>query len=586
MTLVRELRSLDREAWLFLSVDNEKTDRLVNAVHCDPSWIIREREWPDFAAQISGAGKSWECVILDRYQTPSETFSRWVKVAPLIGIDEGGPCRNSFDFLIDILPGAAAVNKWRAANISDPSLLPLPEKTEHPESRTNTAALKILVSFGQEDSAGLGLAVTNALTRAMHTANNSSNCLDITLPEKPIPNLSEHLGEYGIVITHYGLTAFEALYAGVPVLLLSPGAYHEKLARAAGFYSAGIGVKKAAKLARLLFQKNALNQLNHALLRKLENHCAALAARYNLDRKPAQSLASLINGFTPLVSRKCPACGALLHDEIFARYGERSYCRCPECGIISMNRVNQPPIEYAREYFFDMYKRQYGKTYLEDFPNLINMAKQRLAIIQQLLPPAADAAGETCLLDIGCAYGPFLAAAQTAGFSPFGIDPAEDAVQYVRQTLGIPAAQGFFPFPDATLQPHSYNVVTLWYVIEHFRDCIPALEEIRRLLKPGGVLAFATPSFAGISGRASLTRFLEHSPADHWTIWSPATCRRALKKAGFTVKKIAVSGIHPERFPVIGRFARSRKSPLYGLLLAFSKMFALGDTFEVYAVLS
>jgi 2-polyprenyl-3-methyl-5-hydroxy-6-metoxy-1,4-benzoquinol methylase len=186
-------------------------------------------------------------------------------------------------------------------------------------------------------------------------------------------------------------------------------------------------------------------------------------------------------------------------------------------------------------------------------------------------------------LDIGCAYGPFLAAAREEGFSPCGIDPAQDAVRYVTETLGIPAVQGFFPAHGSRLTA-PYAGITLWYVIEHFRGCVPVLAEIRELLKSGGALAFATPSFTGVSGRASLHNFLEHSPADHWTIWSPSVAKKVLKTAGFTVKKIVNSGHHPERFPVLGTYARSKKSPLYGPLLAISRIFALGDTFEVYAV--
>jgi hypothetical protein len=50
------------------------------------------------------------------------------------------------------------------------------------------------------------------------------------------------------------------------------------------------------------------------------------------------------------------------------------------------------------------------------------------------------------------------------------------------------------------------------------------------------------------------------------------------------VKKIVVSGHHPERFPVFGILAKSKISPFYWLLLAVSKLFGLGDTFEVYTV--
>ena len=46
----------------------------------------------------------------------------------------------------------------------------------------------------------------------------------------PIENLKEKLYEYDLVVTHYGLTAFEAAAAGCAVLLLGTSKLHEKLA--------------------------------------------------------------------------------------------------------------------------------------------------------------------------------------------------------------------------------------------------------------------------------------------------------------------------------------------------------------------
>ncbi|GBU29060.1 hypothetical protein R84B8_02623 [Treponema sp. R8-4-B8] len=264
-----------------------------------------------------------------------------------------------------------------------------------------------------------------------------------------------------------------------------------------------------------------------------------------------------------------------------------------------MDRTCPPPIEYEREYFFESYKKQYGKTYLEDFPNLVAMAKRRVRHISQILHTKSTKVQRTqreeergdfsALLDIGCAYGAFLVAAKEEGFSPVGIDPAGDAVRYVQETLNITAVQGFFPncqLPTpqgGNAAPPLYDVITLWYVIEHFTDCLTVLAEIKKLLKPGGILAFSTPSYSGVSGRNSLRRFLENSPSDHFTIWSPKMCKKALALAGFKVKKIVITGFHPERFPFFGKFAKSKKSPLYWVFMAVSKIFGLGDTFEVYA---
>ncbi|MCL1837057.1 MAG: methyltransferase domain-containing protein, partial [Treponema sp.] len=606
MALVSGLRAMDREAWLYLPAVTDAATvayGLITANDFNKNWLVTEAFLHD---------KKFGCILLDRFQTPQEELARWAELAPVIGIDEGGAARNAFDFLIDILPGTGK----RKPNIADPSLLPLPEKPDRQKENncgvTLNTPLKILITFGHEDAAGLGPAIAQTL------APEESNEMEITflrgtlkshLPDsrslipipqslnifESIPNLNKQLGKYDLIITHYGLTAFEALYAGVPVLLVSPSAYHEKLAKKAGFFSLGVGKNAAAKITSVLF---ADGKLNPAFIESLKKRCAALAARHNLDHPPRQSLAELIGSFTPDAGQNCPACGSkknpsAIHQttvSVLARFPERTYIRCKHCGVISMNRLTPPPVEYGREYFFEQYQKQYGLTYIEDFPNLTAMAKRRLALIKSLLPAANGT--PLPLLDIGCAYGPFLAAAKEEGFSPQGIDPAQDAVDYVTQTLGIPAAQSFFPPLPQSLVPNAakphpqspFSVVTLWYVIEHLRGCVPALAEIRNLLKPGGMLAFATPSYSGISGRASLKDFLERSPADHWTIWSPAMCRKALKAAGFKVKKIVISGHHPERFPLLGKYARGSKGPLYALLLAASKIFALGDTFEVYAV--
>ena len=604
--LVRELRALGREAFLFIPPGAD-TGSFLDIIQCDKSWLITEAELQS---------REFECIVLDRFQTPAEELSRWSALAPVIGIDEGGVYRNCCDFLIDMLPNCNRIQP----NITNPSLLPLPVKKPSSLPRPDFSPLRVLVSFGQEDAAGLGPVVAGALFKAQH--EGQSGAVEITLlrgrsgneaagprslvlnPEftachkiiDALPNLCERLDEYDVVITHFGLTAFEALFAGVPALLVSPGRYHEKLAKKAGFISLGAGKGKAAKAGRLLLPKGTVN---NAFLCRLTTCCDTLAARYGLDHAPRQSLAELINGFTPVVNRNCPACGAadggtLLHGMVLARFPERTYRRCRHCGVINMSRLTPPPITYGKEYFFEQYHKQYGKTYIEDFPNLTTMAQRRLAVIKKLGSREQET-GKGDILDIGCAYGPFLAAAREAGFSPYGIDPCEDAVRYVTQTLNIPAAQGFFPLPalepkdSCSLPPNqgfaaSYTLITLWYVIEHFSNCLPALAEIHTMLNAGGILAFATPSFTGISGRASLVRFLENSPADHWTIWSPAAGKKALATAGFKVRKIVHCGHHPERFPVLGKFAQTARSPLYRLLLAVSRVFGLGDTIEVYAV--
>ena len=122
----------------------------------------------------------------------------------------------------------------------------------------------------------------------------------------------------------------------------------------------------------------------------------------------------------------------------------------------------------------------------------------------------------------------------------------------------------------------------MWYVIEHLVDLHRVLRLARELLVDGGVLAFSTPNGTGISARRSLRRFLEQSPGDHYTVWSPRSAREVLRRHGFRIRRTRVTGHHPERFPFAG--GRGWWGRAYRVHAGVaSRLLRLGDTFEVYA---
>jgi len=581
ITLTNELRAMGRDTLLYLHEQNDNILKLLKAKDFNSAWLITD---------INALPKI-DFIILDRFQTPRGEFLNWKKIAPVIGIDEGGSLRNDFDFLIDMLIPEGFIKP--AANIYSPKLLTKDilqkRKDIEPSVQESANGKKVLITFGQEDSAGLGLKIAHDLSLIKNEQK-----LDITLlkgaladnMEAPdnvnvmenIADLSEHLHEYDAVITHYGLTAYEAVFSGCEVFLAHPSPHHKKLSKAAGFTT--------------FTQKNFITELHRGRERnqsknsvKLQAALAAVLCDSNLKN---ETLAQLINNFSLVASRSCPVCGSENTHPI-ARFSDRTYRRCTRGGLIFMDRLTSPPVEYEKEYFFESYKKQYGKTYLEDFDNIKQAGKQRIKRIKNLFNRSAlkltqEKNTAVTLLDIGCAYGPFLDAARDEGFSVFGIDPVKDAVDYVKQKLGIEAEQSLFPFSYSKLSDSQhFTVVTLWYVIEHFTECKIILNEIKRIIKSDGILAFSTPSFSGISGISNLKKFLYASPADHFTVWSPKIVKKILFHAGFKVKKIIITGHHPERFPILGKLAKNKKSFFYFILLAISKLLGLGDTFEVYA---
>jgi 2-polyprenyl-3-methyl-5-hydroxy-6-metoxy-1,4-benzoquinol methylase/spore coat polysaccharide biosynthesis predicted glycosyltransferase SpsG len=546
------------------------------------AFSIGPEEWLDEPRAREG---NWDLIVFDNFSTGREFFERFRRRGFCVGIDEGGEARPAFDYLIDIMP---RLKREYPPNTRDAlAFLDLPPiGREFPQK-----IRKILVSMGGEDAKGLGLKIARRIMEIDPAGLYEADLVKGALSRYPdrapeglrvlpaMPNLKSRLKDYDLAICQFGLTAYEALASGTGVLLFNPSSYHEALSKAAGFPSLGALRFDKKLLADFLSHPQRLFDATRMAKEKL----AAALARAPQAQGPtalADFLLSMdLPGLSP--SRACVACPAEKRKgrgEALWRDGSRSYFRCPSCGSVRMARVGENAINYDESYFFEEYRRQYGKTYLEDFPALRRMARDRLEKIKNL---TGSLEGKR-VLDIGCAYGAFLQEAKESGCSVFGIDPAEEAVEYLRVKLGIGALQGFFP--DKRLaemaKSEAFDIVSMWYVAEHLPDLNAALASVRGLLRPGGILALSTPSASGVSARFSKENFYRSSPMDHQTILSPSSSKRIFSESGFRFLAARTTGQHPERFPFRHRVTGGLK---YDMLFAASRLFALGDTFEAYA---
>jgi len=503
--------------------------------------------------------RSWDFCIYDRRATNGRELRRYRHLGVPVGLDEGGEYRQYFSYLIDTFPLPGDMG---GANVFDSALLPQASRRREPPERF----LRFLVSFGGEDPGHLTeRMLEELLSRQGVEAGN------ITVVEGPLfgprgypagveilrapDNLAEILHRYDVLFTSFGLTAYEGLSAGCAVLLLNPSSYHDTLSKKAGFPRLGVKKIHSSRLRRYMENPRVVNGIME-----------------RIAPGPPRDLAALLSRLVPPLIGACPICGTI-DGEAVLRQEERSFFRCRRCGIVYQLDFIDRGESYREEYFFEEYRRRYGRSYLEDFEQIRGFSKKRLASLSSIVSPRSKK-----LLDVGCAYGPFLQEAREAGFRAEGLDPVESAVGYVRKELKIPASQGFFE--DHQAPPNSYDVISMWYVIEHFADPARVLCKVRELLKPGGVFAFSTPNSSGISGRGRIGSFLKKSPADHHTVWSPGSARRILNRRGFRVRKVVVTGHHPERFPLLPATGRGG---WYRVLLLLSRVFRLGDSFEIYA---
>lgn len=500
-------------------------------------------------------------VVLDNRETSRRELCFWQRRGPVVAIDESGPARALAAYVIDILPRLA---KGDEPNLSSLGFLSLPEARREPPK----VLRRVLVSFGGEDPAGLAAGFLRAAVLGGAMAAEDVTVVSGALSETlgaisgvtavgPVQDLKEKLRAYDLVVTQFGLTAFEAAWAGCAVLLCNPSRVHERLSREAGFRSLGIGAPSPRAVRAALADEAALIEAS-----------ARAAPTERLD------LAARLAALAPRHAGPCQACGSTDCAAVY-RDERKTYAACPECGLVGMTHFAPRENPYAKEaYFFEEYKAQYGRTYIDDIPAIRKMAARRLAVIESLTD------GRT-VLDVGCAYGAFIAEAQSRGWNAVGSDLSPDAVEYVKKTFGAPAFTADFQSAGADgLYPRGLSCLSMWYVIEHFDELGRVLRRVGQLLAPGGVFAFSTPSGSGVSARRDGAAFLAASPDDHYTVWSPGTAKGILKRFGFEVQRIVVTGHHPERFPGVPDDTRSLR---YRGALALSRRLGLGDTFECYA---
>jgi SAM-dependent methyltransferase len=148
------------------------------------------------------------------------------------------------------------------------------------------------------------------------------------------------------------------------------------------------------------------------------------------------------------------------------------------------------------------------------------------------------------LLDVGCFSGIFLGNAKRRDFSVVGVEPNRDACVRVRDVLGFDVVHG--SLTSARFAPGTFSVVSLLDVIEHLSDPVVELEEVFRILRPGGVLVITTPNVEGLPQRVvGAKRFLfrqDWCPIDgvpwHLYGFTRSTLRRCVEKAGFQFRSV------------------------------------------------
>jgi len=169
----------------------------------------------------------------------------------------------------------------------------------------------------------------------------------------------------------------------------------------------------------------------------------------------------------------------------FIREGCWQYDRCRGCGLVFLHP--QPS-----EAFLDEHYQHYLPT-----GGPARMAWRRM--MQPMTASSAALLEQRCrrpgrLLDVGCGHGFFLKAMADRGWAVEGIEISATGRDYARDVFGLKVSGQ--PLPRADFADGQFDVITLFYVIEHLTNPRAVLAEVRRLLRPGGLVLLRWPHTA------------------------------------------------------------------------------------------
>ncbi|MBN2212544.1 MAG: class I SAM-dependent methyltransferase [Sedimentisphaerales bacterium] len=142
--------------------------------------------------------------------------------------------------------------------------------------------------------------------------------------------------------------------------------------------------------------------------------------------------------------------------------------------------------------------------------------------------------GEGRLLDVGCGGGAYLLRMRQFGWRVQGMDFSERAVNVCREQ-DLDVRQGVNV--EKLYEPKSFDVVTLWHVLEHVPSPTQTLMQIRHVLTDEGLLVLAVPNFDSWCARRYKALWFGMELPRHIWHFTSATLEAVLEKNGFFVER-------------------------------------------------
>jgi 2-polyprenyl-3-methyl-5-hydroxy-6-metoxy-1,4-benzoquinol methylase len=238
----------------------------------------------------------------------------------------------------------------------------------------------------------------------------------------------------------------------------------------------------------------------------------------------------------------CPVCHTVssnifLHvpDRFELARGEQySLVKCQKCTLIYLN---PRPVEQASSVFYE--HEEYtpfvsAQNSNSGFDRLYQRArghnnKWKRKKIERQVPEKGR------LLDVGCGTGEFIEEMARAGWQVRGLERDPRAAAYAVEKLKLNVVCGTLENMPAAAG--SFDVVTMWHVLEHLYQPHKALMQIRDMLKPEGLLVIAVPNANSLDALFYKQNWVAYDAPRHLQHFNLKSLRSLCEMHNFTLER-------------------------------------------------
>ena len=213
----------------------------------------------------------------------------------------------------------------------------------------------------------------------------------------------------------------------------------------------------------------------------------------------------------------CPLCGSQQAAGILRSRNDYDILRCTSCSLVFTDDRAAPSADRLYPEF-----DQSGSAFAKGAGTALTIfLRQRESFIRTL-----KSSGR--LLDFGCGNGAFAQHMSLSGFDTVGVEPFSLGATQTAGRLTLIRA----PFEDIEGELGSFDIITLWHVLEHLRRPVEVLQRLATHLRPGGLIVVSVPNFGSLQRAAFQGSWFHLDPPRHVIHFERSALEECVRRAG------------------------------------------------------